>query len=74
MNARLQRRHELEILKSLVVELASEIDLFYEDEDLRMAKPAMNKMARAVRLLDQRGITSPEVFRHLQRRFQKSAL
>lgn len=74
MNARLQRRNELEILKSLVVELASEIDLFYEDEDLPMVKPAMSKMARAVRLLDKRGIASPEVFRHLQRRFQKSVL
>ncbi|GAA4531502.1 hypothetical protein GCM10023174_22940 [Chelativorans composti] len=67
-----RRTEALQLLESLIIELSSEIDLFYEDEDLAAARPAMRKMTRAARLLNISGRDTPPIFKHLQKRFAES--
>lgn len=60
-----------EILTSLIRELASELDLHYEDEDFFALSPSIEVMKRAVLLLEQNGYEPPAVYEHVLRRFNK---
>lgn len=60
-----------EILRDLIDELGTEIDLHYEDEGLPAAIPAMMKLERAATWLEAHGETVPAVYKHLLTRFAK---
>lgn len=58
-----------ELLKELIEELGTEIDLHYEDEELPAAIPAMMRMEKAVAWLESHGDIAPDIYKHLLTRF-----
>lgn len=59
-------------ISDVVNELASELDLHYEDEDLVACAPTIEKMERLVALLLTAGHPSPEAYQHIVSRYHKS--
>ena len=60
-----------EILRELIEELGTEIDLHYEDEQLPAAIPAMMRMEKAVAWLESHGENVPTIYKHLLTRFAR---
>jgi len=60
-----------EAITDVVNELASELDLHYEDTDLAACAPTISKMDRLVTLLLTAGYSQPEVFQHILSRYNK---
>lgn len=59
-------------ITEVVNELASELDLHYEDDDLVACAPTIEKMERLVSMLLTAGYASPEVYQHIVDRYHKS--
>lgn len=61
-----------EILTALITELATELDMHYEDHELRlMCQPTIETLRRACTLLRNNGYPSPPVCDHVVARFLK---
>lgn len=56
----------------LIEEMSTEIDLYYEDENLAAAAPAFAKMERLVGMLHSVGIEPGEAYKHIVARYNKS--
>ncbi|WP_062600975.1 hypothetical protein [Rhizobium sp. Leaf383] len=56
----------------VVNELASELDLHYEDDDLVACAPTIEKMERLVAMLRQAGYECPETYQHIVERYHLS--
>lgn len=61
-----------EAIADVVTELASELDLHYEDSDLVSCAPTIEKMEHLVALLRTAGYPSPEAYDHIVDRYNKS--
>lgn len=57
----------------LLSELASEMDLHYEDEDFFALKPTMDKMISAASLLEGAGIDLPDAYTHVLGRYRRGS-
>lgn len=66
-----ESREIVEIINDLLKELASELDLHYEDEDFFALSPTMERMKRAVDLVEKHGAKPPEVYLHVLKRFNR---
>jgi hypothetical protein len=53
----------------VVEELASEIDLFYDDDELKALGPKIGKIFRLCHLLYQHGIDTPETCQLIMKRY-----
>lgn len=60
-----------DLLNNLLKELASELDLHYEDEDFFALAPTIEVMKQASFLLDQNGFQPPTTYEHVLRRFNR---
>ena len=60
-----------ELLTDLLKELASELDLHYEDEDFFALAPTIETMKATAFLLQENGVQPPTVYEHVLRRFNK---
>lgn len=61
-----------EAITEVINELASELDLHYEDADLVACAPTIEKMERLVGLLRAAGYDCPETYNHIVDRYHKS--
>ncbi|MER9937112.1 hypothetical protein [Mesorhizobium sp. M0088] len=61
-------------LNELLRELASELDLHYEDDAFQAIEPTIDAMKRAAKLVTDAGYTAPESYQHIVRRFERNAL
>jgi hypothetical protein len=52
--------------------MSTEIDLFYEDDQLAGASPAFMKMDRMVTMLQSSGYQPPDTYLHIVTRYKKS--
>jgi hypothetical protein len=59
-------------ITDVINELASELDLHYEDADLVACAPTMEKMDRLVGMLQAAGYPVPQVYQHIIDRYHKS--
>lgn len=64
-------KEQAEIINDLLVELSSELDLHYEDEDFFALTPTIEKMKIAANLLEEAGFDTPDVYKHVLRRFHR---
>jgi tRNA G26 N,N-dimethylase Trm1 len=55
----------------VIDELSSEIDLYYEDDNLAAATPAFTKMEKLVKMLESAGYTAPDSYHHIIGRYRK---
>ncbi|MBC2806614.1 hypothetical protein C3Y94_026030 [Rhizobium ruizarguesonis] len=60
-----------EAILAVLDELSSEIDLYYQDEQLAAATPAFTKMERLVKMLEEAGYSPPEAYIHIVSRYKK---
>lgn len=60
------------IISNLLTELASELDLHYEDADFFALEPTISRMVPAIELLQRLGAPVPEAVSHVMRRYQRS--
>lgn len=60
------------IIHDLIVELCSELDLHYEDDQMTALQSSIQVTATAAGHLKQSGHAVPEVYDHLLRRYQRS--
>lgn len=60
-----------DILFEMLKELASELDLHYEDEDFFALSPSITVMQRAAGYLNKSGRKLPSVYEHVLRRYQR---
>jgi len=60
-----------EAIIELIEELASEIDLYYEDDQLAAATPAFTKMEKMVKMLESVGYPPPETYTSVMARYRK---
>ncbi|RUZ81279.1 hypothetical protein EN943_01390 [Mesorhizobium sp. M7A.F.Ca.US.006.01.1.1] len=61
-------------LNELLRELASELDLHYEDDAFQAIEPTVDAMKRAAKLVTDAGYTAPDSYHHIVRRFERNAL
>ena len=61
-----------EAITDVINELASEIDLHYEDADLVATVHTMEKMNHLVGMLKAAGYPCPETYQHILDRYNKS--
>lgn len=61
-------------LIDLLRELASELDLHYNDDELPAIGPTMKVMERAVRTLQRDGFSPPEPYLHMVQRFATAGM
>jgi hypothetical protein len=61
-----------EAIIDLIDEMSTEIDLFYEDDQLAGASPAFMKMDRMVTMLQSSGYQPPDTYLHIVTRYKKS--
>ena len=59
-------------IAEVVDELASELDLHYEDSDLVACAPTIEKMERLVAMLRASGYPCPETYQHIVDRYHQS--
>ncbi|UDL87270.1 hypothetical protein LGH82_18930 [Mesorhizobium sp. PAMC28654] len=59
-------------LNELLRELASELDLHYDDNAFRAIEPTIEAMKRAAKLVTEAGYTAPDSYRHIVRRFERN--
>jgi hypothetical protein len=59
------------LLKDVLRELASEMDLHYEDDDMVNLEPTMSVIKKAEAYLQQSGSSVPGVVTHVLRRFRR---
>jgi hypothetical protein len=59
-------------IEEVINELASELDLHYEDADLVACAPTIEKMERLVAMLRTAGYPCPEVYNHIVQRYHES--
>lgn len=59
-------------LSDLLTELASELDLHYEDEDFFALSPTIERMKAAATLIVAAGGTLPESYNHILARFNRN--
>lgn len=60
-------------MADLLRELASELDLHYEDADLLAIEPTIERMKRAAKLIADSGYPVPESYQHIVGRFDRRA-
>ena len=60
-----------ELLTNLLKELASELDLHYEDDDFFALAPTIDTMKQVAVLLEENGFRPPTVYEHVLRRFNR---
>lgn len=58
-----------EVICNLLRELASELDLHYEDGDFFALTPTVERMKTAADLVEKNGFTLPDSYRHIIRRY-----
>lgn len=71
MDQQFVSKEATESLIDMVRELASELDLHYEDDDFFALKPTIEVMSRAVRIIQAQGYPAPEVYEHVIRRYRR---
>ncbi len=57
------------IIVTLCQELASELDLHYEDHELFATKPTIMVLQEAAKLLEAKGVAVPDAHQHIYRRY-----
>lgn len=62
----------LDAIVDVVAELAMELDLHYDDDELPAIAPTFEKIDRLVGLLRAAGHTPPEVYDHIRDRYHRS--
>ncbi|MER9868758.1 hypothetical protein NKJ35_16450 [Mesorhizobium sp. M0136] len=60
-------------LNDLLRELASEIDLHYDDAVFHAIGPTIDVMKRAAKLVTDAGYTAPDSYHHIVQRFERNA-
>jgi hypothetical protein len=59
------------VLTDLLLELSSELDLHYDDQDLHAIKPTIETLRRAAAVVTDAGYEAPEVYHHIVSRFER---
>jgi hypothetical protein len=59
-------------ITDVINELASELDLHYEDDDLVACAPTIEKMERLCSMLQSAGYESPITYNHIVDRYHKA--
>jgi hypothetical protein len=59
-------------IRSLLIEIATELDLHYDDEDFRALHPTFERIAPSIRLLHESGTSIPEEVEHILKRYRQS--
>ena len=62
----------LDLIESLSRELASELDLHYDEEDYFALEPSITPLRHAENLLEQNGRDVPEVVSHVLRLYRRN--
>ena len=65
------KSEQSEIIYDLIKELASELDLHYEDEDFFALKDTISVMQAGVALLSEAGREPPQVYNHVLAKFRR---
>jgi len=60
-----------EAICDLLKELASELDLHYEDEDFFALAPTIERMKTAAKIVEDSGYPLPDVYVHVLKRFHR---
>lgn len=63
-------KNTIQLVKELTRELASELDLHYEDDDMVNLQPTISVIQRAEAFLLQEGCPVPNVVIHIKKRFR----
>lgn len=58
-----------EVINNLLRELASELDLHYDDSDFFALTPTVDRMKAAAELVEKNGFALPDSYRHILRRY-----
>ncbi|RWB13515.1 MAG: hypothetical protein EOQ39_18505 [Mesorhizobium sp.] len=58
-----------EVINNLLRELASELDLHYEDTDFFALTPTIDRMKAAAELVVKSGFETPDSYNHILRRY-----
>lgn len=58
-----------EVINNLLRELASELDLHYEDGDFFALTPTIDRMKAAAELVANSGYSVPDSYKHILRRY-----
>ncbi|CCV12987.1 hypothetical protein [Mesorhizobium sp. STM 4661] len=58
-----------EVINNLLRELASELDLHYEEGDFFALTPTLDRMKAAATLVEKNGFELPDSYRHILRRY-----
>lgn len=61
-----------DVIRNLIVELATELDLNYEDEDLPAAASTIERLKEAAAMLLAAGHSPPQEFAHIVERYRKA--
>lgn len=59
-------------LNELLRELASELDLHYDDDAFHAIEPTIDAMKRAAKLVTDAGYKAPDSYQHIVRRFERN--
>lgn len=59
------------VLTALLLELSSELDLHYDDEDLHALTPTIETLRAAATLMADAGYDAPDVYHHIVGRFER---
>ena len=60
-------------MADLIRELASELDLHYEDSELHATRGTIATLTNAAELLLQSNVNVPDVYNHILRRYRQAA-